>query len=90
MLPPTVAVYAIFDPSGEKYGSVSTLGVDVSRRAWPPVRGDDPEIAGVLERDEIPAHRRMAQQPRALRGRRCAAPNRQRRSEQTAVDEFTD
>src|SRR5262249_33888425 len=38
MLPPTVAVNATLEPSGEKYGSVSTVGVAVRRRAWPPVR----------------------------------------------------
>src|SRR6185503_11618707 len=38
VLPPTVAVNAILEPSGEKYGSVSTVGVAVSRRACPPVR----------------------------------------------------
>src|SRR5215213_7329100 len=41
VLPPTVAVNAILDPSGEKYGSVSTVGVAVSRRAWPPARATD-------------------------------------------------
>ena len=38
MLPPTVAVNAILEPSGEKYGSVSTVGVAVRRRACPPLR----------------------------------------------------
>src|SRR5688572_20382136 len=38
VLPPTVAVNAILEPSGEKYGSVSTVGVAVRRRAWPPAR----------------------------------------------------
>ena len=35
----TVAVNAICDPSGENRGSVSTKGVAVNRRAWPPLRG---------------------------------------------------
>jgi len=34
-----VAVNAIFDPSGENCGSLSTVGVAVSRRAAPPERG---------------------------------------------------
>src|SRR5438132_1007248 len=33
-----VAVKAICDPSGEKYGSISAPWVDVSRRAGPPLR----------------------------------------------------
>src|SRR5215472_537645 len=33
VLPATVAVYAIIDPSGEKQGSDSTPGVEVMRRA---------------------------------------------------------
>jgi len=33
-----VAVKAIWVPSGEKYGSVSTPGVEVRRRACPPLR----------------------------------------------------
>src|SRR5579859_1539153 len=39
VLPPIVALYAIWDPSGEKYGSVSSDGVEVNRRASPPARG---------------------------------------------------
>jgi hypothetical protein len=38
VLPPTVLVKAMSDPSGEKYGSLSTPGVAVRRRADPPVR----------------------------------------------------
>src|SRR6185503_4763631 len=38
VLPPIVAVKAICEPSGEKYGSISTEGVEVSRRAVPPLR----------------------------------------------------
>src|SRR5215467_3804313 len=33
-----VAVKAICEPSGEKYGSISSDGVDVKRRAVPPLR----------------------------------------------------
>jgi hypothetical protein len=39
VFPATVAVKAICEPSGEKYGSISTVGVDVKRRATPPLRG---------------------------------------------------
>jgi hypothetical protein len=39
VFPPTVAVNASRDPSGENQGSISAYGVDVSRRAWPPLRG---------------------------------------------------
>jgi hypothetical protein len=39
VLPEIVAEYAMYAPSGEKYGSVSSDGVLVSRRALPPARG---------------------------------------------------
>src|SRR5205807_9803939 len=39
VFPAMVAVKAIFDPSGEKYGSISAPWVEVSRRAGPPLRG---------------------------------------------------
>src|SRR5947209_5377661 len=38
VLPATVAVNAICEPSGEKYGSISTPCVEVNRRACPPLR----------------------------------------------------
>src|SRR4030095_12437614 len=38
VFPATVAVKAILEPSGENCGSVSTPGVAVRRRAWPPLR----------------------------------------------------
>ena len=54
------------EPSGEKCGSVSTAGVDVSRRAVPPARVD-PEVAAVLEGDRVAADRWVAQETGALR-----------------------
>ena len=39
MFPATVEVNAICEPSGEKYGSISAPGVDVSLLADPPPRG---------------------------------------------------
>src|SRR6185295_9532182 len=38
VLPATVAVNAICEPSGEKYGSISSEGVEVKRLAAPPLR----------------------------------------------------
>ena len=67
MLPPTVAVKAISEPSGEKYGSVSTGRRREASRLAAGAR-DGPEVAGVLEGDEIVAHRRAAKEARALSG----------------------
>ena len=83
MFPPTVAVKAILEPSGEKYGSVSTPGVEVRRRAGAAVSRRHPEVAGVLERDGFATDRWMAKQTCSLprqRGRRGESEAGDRRS----------
>jgi hypothetical protein len=72
VLPPTVAVKARRDPSGENFGSISAFGVDVSRRALSAAAGHGPQVAAVFERDQLAADRRPAQQSGALRQRGVA------------------
>ena len=67
-LPSYSPVKATIGPVGREDGSVSIPGAVVRRRASPPSRADDPQVAGLGENDLGPAERRLLEKKRLSSG----------------------